>query len=133
MTHPLDSVPGLLKNFMAGAIATGISKAVFTKDELLSNVSLYWFTETIHSSVRLYNENSKVPLHFSKDDFVNIPVGIARFHKEDPFPTRKFIERGYNIQHWTDIPVGGHFAAMEQPKLLANDIVQFAKNLGLFN
>ena len=39
-------------------------------------------------------------------------------------------ERGYNIQHWTDVPKGGHFAAMEQPTLLANDIIQFAKKLG---
>jgi len=92
-------------------------------------VSLYWFTETIHSSIRLYNENSKAPLHFSKDDFIHIPVAIARFHKEDPFPSRKFIERGYNIQQWTDMPLGGHFAAMEQPALLANDILQFAKKI----
>ena len=107
----------------------GNIESVFTKDELLSNVSLYWYTETIHSSIRLYNENSQVPLHFSKKDFVNTPIGIARFHKEEPFPPRKFIERGYNIQHWTDIPKGGHFAAMEQPALLANDIIQFAKTL----
>jgi pimeloyl-ACP methyl ester carboxylesterase len=90
---------------------------------------LYWFTETIHSSIRAYNETSKKPLYFLENDFINIPVGIAKFHKEEPFPPRKFIERGYNIQHWTDIPKGGHFAAMEQPALLANDIIQFAKTL----
>ncbi len=130
-----DSAVGLcawiVEKFYGWSDCNGNIETVFTKDELLSNVSLYWFTETIHSSIRLYNENSKAPLHFSKNDFINTPVAIARFHKEVPFPTRKFIERGYNIQQWTDMPAGGHFAAMEQPKLLANDIIQFAKKLGI--
>lgn len=98
---------------------------VFTKDELLSNVTLYWVTETIHSSFRLYNENSKNPLILGKNTFINKPVGIARFRYEEPFPPRKFIERGYNIQHWSDFPEGGHFPAMEKPELLADDIIKF--------
>jgi hypothetical protein len=56
-----------------------------------------------------------------------VPVGIARFLKEEPFPPRGFIERGYNIQHWTDLPKGGHFAAMEDPQLLAEDIIRFTR------
>jgi pimeloyl-ACP methyl ester carboxylesterase len=104
-------------------------ESVFTKDELLSNISLYWFTGTIHSSVRLYNETIKTPLHFNKSDFVAIPTGIIRFQKEEPFPPRRFIERGYNIQHWTEIPKGGHFAAMEQPALLAADIIKFTQTV----
>jgi pimeloyl-ACP methyl ester carboxylesterase len=126
---PVGLCAWIVEKFYGWSDCNGNIESVFTKDELLSNVSLYWYTETIHSSIRLYNENSQVPLHFSKNDFVNTPAGIARFHKEEPFPPRKFIERGYNIQHWTDIPKGGHFAAMEQPALLANDITQFAKTL----
>jgi hypothetical protein len=104
-------------------------ESVFKKDELLANVNLYWLTETIHSSIRIYNENSKLPLHFQKNDFINIPIGVARFHREEPFPPRKFIERGFNIQHWTDIPTGGHFAAMEQPEWLAGDIIKFTEKI----
>jgi pimeloyl-ACP methyl ester carboxylesterase len=130
---PVGLCAWIVEKFYGWSDCNGNIENVFTKDELLSNVSLYWFTETIHSSVRLYNENSKVPLRFSKNDFINVPVGIARFHKEEPFPARKFIERGYNIQHWIDMPVGGHFAAMEQPVLLANDIIKFAKELRLDN
>lgn len=126
---PVGLCAWIVEKFYGWSDCNGNIESVFTKDELLSNVSLYWYTETIHSSIRLYNENSKVPLLFSKNDFVNTPTGIARFHKEEPFPPGKFIERGYNIQHWTDIPKGGHFAAMEQPALLANDIIQFAKTL----
>lgn len=98
---------------------------VFTKDELLANATLYWVTETIHSSIRLYNENSKVPMRFTKDDFVKTPVGISHFPLEEPFPPRRYIERGFNITHWTSMPAGGHFAAMEQPELLAKDIRKF--------
>jgi len=103
------------------------NEQAFTADELLDNVTLYWVTETIHSSIRLYNENSKAPFHFGEKDFVQMPVGVSRFPFEAPFPPRQYIERGYNIQHWTDQPAGGHFAALEQPELLANDIKQFSE------
>jgi pimeloyl-ACP methyl ester carboxylesterase len=102
---------------------------VFTKDELLSNVTLYWITETIHSSIRLYNENSKNPLIIGKDSFIKTPTGIAHFQYEDPFPPRKFIERGFNIQHWSEFPEGGHFPAMEKPEVLAEDIIKFFRSL----
>jgi len=102
---------------------------VFSKDDLLANVSLYWFTQTIHSSIRLYHENSKAPLRFSKGDYINVPVGIAHFEKEAPFPPRTFIERGYNVQHWSDFKEGGHFAAMEKPATLARDIQAFTEKI----
>ena len=126
---PVGLCAWIVEKFYSWSECNGNIESVFTKDELLANVSLYWFTETIHSSIRIYNENSKLPLHFQKNDFINIPVGIARFHKEEPFPPRKFIERGFNIQHWADIPKGGHFAAMEQPELLAGDIIKFTEKI----
>jgi pimeloyl-ACP methyl ester carboxylesterase len=64
-----------------------------------------------------------------KKDFIKTPVGIARFRFEDPFPPRKYIERGFNIQHWTDFPSGGHFPAIERPEWLAGDILQFFRKL----
>ncbi len=130
---PIGLCAWIVEKFYGWSDCNGNIESVFTKDELLANISLYWFTETIHSSIRLYNETIKKPIHFLENDFINIPVGIAKFHKEEPFPPRKFIERGYNIQHWTDIPEGGHFAAMEQPILLANDIIKFAKKLSPYN
>lgn len=126
---PVGLCAWIVEKFYEWSDCNGNIEKVFSKDELLANISLYWFTESIHSSIRMYNEAVKRPLHFSENDFINIPVGIAKFHKEEPFPPRRFIERGYNIQHWTDIAKGGHFAAMEQPELLANDIIQFAKNI----
>lgn len=130
---PIGLCAWIVEKFHGWSDCKGNIESVFTKDELLANISLYWFTETIHSSIRLYNETIRKPIHFLENDFINIPVGIAKFHKEEPFPPRKFIERGYNIQHWTDIVEGGHFAAMEQPILLANDIIKFAKKLSPYN
>ena len=126
---PVGLCAWILEKYYGWSDCGGDIESVFSKDELLSNISLYWFTETIHSSIRLYNENSKVPLHFSEHDVIQVPAGIARFHKEEPFPPRRFIERGYNIQYWKEISPGGHFAAMEQPALLAEEIVSFTEKL----
>jgi pimeloyl-ACP methyl ester carboxylesterase len=122
---PIGLCAWIIEKMYGWAECKGNIENVFTKDELLSNVMLYWITETIHSSVRLYNENRKSSLSLGKDSFINIPVGIARFRFEEPFPPRKFIERGFNIQHWSDFHEGGHFPAMEKPEILAGDIYNF--------
>jgi len=124
-----DSPAGLaawiLEKFREWSDCDGDLYNRFSRDELLANVTLYWMTETIHSSFRLYFEGRKAPLQFGPGDFIQAPCAIAHFPKELPFPPRAWIERGYNIQHWTDMPQGGHFAAAEEPKLLAEDIRAF--------
>ncbi len=115
----------IIAKFRDWADCDGDVERRFTKDELLTNVTLYWMTETIHSSCRLYYETKQAPSHFQRGEFVPIPCAIARFPKEAPFPPREWIERGYNIQRWTDMPRGGHFAAAEEPELLADDIRAF--------
>ena len=102
---------------------------VFTKDEILSNVTLYWVTQTIHSSIRIYNENSKRPMIFQSADFVQVPVAYVNFPKEISRPPRSYAAMGYNITRWTDMPSGGHFAAMEKPELLSSDIKEFFNSL----
>jgi pimeloyl-ACP methyl ester carboxylesterase len=101
----------------------------FTRDELLANITLYWMTQTISSSFRMYHAGRKSPLHFTAEDFVRPPCGIVHFPKEIVFPPREWVEHGYNVQHWTEMPVGGHFAAAEQPELLAADIRAFFRPL----
>jgi len=126
---PVGLCAWIVEKFYAWSDCKGDIESVFTKDELLSNVTLYWVTETVHSSFRLYHETREAPLHFDKDDFVRVPVGVVRFPVEDALPPRTYIERGYNVRHWTEMPAGGHFASMEQPGLLAKDIVEFFRNL----
>lgn len=96
-----------------------------SKDELLGNITLYWLTQTLPSSIRIYEENSKAPLAFGKHDYINIPVAFAEFPRELLTPPRSYIEQGYNIQQWTRMNTGGHFAALEQPELLSADIRKF--------
>jgi len=135
-THPQTAAYGLndspaalaawiLEKFRDWSDCDGDLYRRFTRDELLSNVTLYWVTETIHSSFRLYYEGRKAPLHFGPGDFVHVPCAIAHFPKEAPFPPRNWVERGYNVQRWTEMPRGGHFAAAEEPELLAEDIRAF--------
>ena len=101
----------------------------FSRYELLTNVTLYWMTQTIASSMRLYLEVRKAPLHFQPSQSVRAPCGIARFPKEAPFPPRSWVERGYDVRRWTTMPSGGHFAALEEPALLAEDIRAFFRPL----
>ena len=100
----------------------------FSRDELLTNVTLYWMTETIHSSFRLYYENRRAPLHFAPGDFVRPPCAITRFPREIWAPPRAWVERGYNVRRWSDMPRGGHFAAAEEPGLLAQDLRSFFRD-----
>jgi pimeloyl-ACP methyl ester carboxylesterase len=128
-----DSPAGLaawtLEKFREWSDCGGDVYQVFSRDELLANVTLYWLTETIGSSFRMYFENRRAPLQFERDDFVQPPCAIAHFPKEILFPPREWVERGYNVQRWTKMPRGGHFAAMEQPELLAEDIRIFFRGL----
>ena len=103
----------------------------FTRDALLTNVTLYWMTETISSSFRMYQEGRRSPLHFSPTDRVHPPCAIACFPREIMTPPRSWVERGYNVSRWTAMPRGGHFAASEEPEILASDLHAFFRNLQL--
>lgn len=122
---PIGLCAWIIEKFMSWSDNDGHIENSFTKKELLANVSLYWFTKTIHSSTRMYYEIGANPLKFGKNDFVQIPVGYAKFPKEIPTPERDYITKGFNIVYWSELSKGGHFAALEQPKLLASDIILF--------
>jgi pimeloyl-ACP methyl ester carboxylesterase len=122
---PMGLAAWLIDKYRDWADCDGDVERRFTKDELLAHVTLYWLTETIGSSMRLYLESSKAPLHFAKGERVAVPCGVARFPKEEPMPPRCWAERVYNIQRWTKMPRGGHFAAWEEPELLAQDLREF--------
>lgn len=126
---PIGLCGWIIEKFNAWSDNNGDIENSFTKQELLANVTLYWLTQTIHSSIRMYHEISNSPLKFEKDDFVKTPVGFANFPKEIPTPPRDYIEKGFNVVHWTEMPKGGHFPALEQPKLLADDMIRFFEKL----
>jgi pimeloyl-ACP methyl ester carboxylesterase len=103
--------------------------SVFSVDELLTNITIYWMTETISSSFCMYSAGRATPLHFSRTDFVRPPCAIACFPREIMTPSRRWVERGYNVKRWTRMSKGGHFAALEQPYLLASDVGAFFRGL----
>ena len=90
---------------------------------------LYWVTQTAPSSARLYYESRQRPLSLSRSNRVEPPVAVTVFPKEIAMPPRALAERGLNIARWTEMPKGGHFAAMEQPELLAKDLREFFRPL----
>lgn len=128
-----DSPAGLaawiVEKFREWGDCDGDVEKRFSKDELLTNVTLYWVTETIHSSTRLYHESARRPLHFGNGARIQVPCGVAKFLKEAPFPPREWVERCYDVQRWTEFPRGGHFAALEEPESLASDIRAFFRPL----
>jgi pimeloyl-ACP methyl ester carboxylesterase len=83
---------------------------------------LYWVTQTSASSVRLYWEDAHTR---DRQAYVGVPTGVARFPKEPLRYPRAWVEQHYNVTRWTDMPRGGHFAAMEQPQLFADDVREF--------
>lgn len=126
---PVGLAAWIIEKFRDWSDCDGEVERRFTKDELLTNVMIYWTTQTINSSMRLYYEARRRPLHFKEGESVRAPCAVARFLKEAPFPPREWIERGYNVQRWTEIASGGHFAAMEEPDLLVEDIRAFFRPL----
>ena len=99
-------------------------------DRLLSNISLYWFTGSIGSSVRLYKEFF-VALDNGKHRGArcNVPTGIARYSAEPWAQPKSWVEMEYNIVHWFESAKGGHFAAMEQPEIFSKDLWTFNARL----
>jgi pimeloyl-ACP methyl ester carboxylesterase len=135
-----DSPAGLaawiVEKFRTWSDCGGDVERRFTKDQLLTNITLYWVTETINSSIRLYYETMHNPafgggLEGELDSVfkVNVPTGAAVFPAEVYSPPRAWAERTYNITRWTEMPAGGHFAAMEEPAALVDDIRAFFRPL----
>lgn len=121
---PVGLVGWMVEKFRAWSDCHGDVESVFTKDELLTNIMLYWVTRTINSSTRLYYETAHQG-YASYAGRVEVPTGVAVFKDELPIPPRSLAERLYNIQRWTPMNAGGHFAALEQPQALVEDIRAF--------
>jgi pimeloyl-ACP methyl ester carboxylesterase len=128
-----DSPAGLLawivEKFRTWSDCDGHPENAFTKDQLITNVMLYWVTGTSTSSVRLYWETNRSGVLREKLPFIAIPTGVARYPKEVLRWPRSWVEQQYNVTHWAVMPRGGHFAAMEQPELFAEDLRDFFRTV----
>jgi microsomal epoxide hydrolase len=128
-----DSPAGLaawiVEKFRTWSDCDGDVERVFTKDELLTNITIYWVTATINSSVRLYYEAMRSGRVGFTQGRVEVPTGCIIFPKELYKPPRKWVERHYNVTRWTECEIGGHFAALEQPVQLVEDLRAFYREL----
>jgi len=97
-------------------------------DSLLANITLWWACEAINSSFWPYYAIRHEPWPLP-DAYVETPTGYASFPRETRHPPRAFAEQVFNIQRWTEMPRGGHFAALEVPDLLAEDVAAFFRPL----
>jgi microsomal epoxide hydrolase len=101
----------------------------FTRDQLLTNVTLYWVTATATSSMRLYYEMRQAGGAAMPRRFLDVPTGVANFAGEITKTPRSWAERRFNITHWTELPRGGHFAALQVPELFVPDVRAFFQPL----
>jgi len=129
-----DSPAGLaawiVEKFRAWSDCDGDVESVFSRDHLLANISLYWFTGAIGSSFWPYYARLRGPWPVPDGHTVDVPMGYAAFPKEIRRPPRSIAEKTYtNIRQWTVMQRGGHFAAMEQPEALAGDVRNFFRPL----
>ena len=98
------------------------------RDHIVTNVSIYWFTNTAGSSANLYYETYHDPSLFAPKERGTVPTGVAVSTTQD-IAIRRLAERDHNIVHWTEFDKGGHFAAMENPEFLIDDVREFFRGL----
>lgn len=101
----------------------------FNKDQLLTNVMLYWLPGCILSASRLYYETFYNMSKDMRSEVIEVPTAYSKFPAEPWSPPRQMVERQYNLIHYSELPRGGHFAAMEQPVLWAEAVATFFSHL----
>ncbi len=135
ISYPLNDSPvglaaWIVEKFRAWSDCDGEIEKSYSKDELLTNVMLYWVTETISSSARFYREDALLTgPQLKAGQYIEVPAGVATFPKDLTMPPRELGERYLRIKHWQEMPHGGHFAALEEPESYARDIQEFVGEL----
>jgi len=126
---PVGLAAWIVEKFRSWSDCHGDVDRRFGKDVLLTNVMLYWVTGAINSSFWPYYWRNHSPWPISEDKPIRVPTAYASFPREILHPPRAWAERVYNIQRWTMMDAGGHFAALEEPENLAADVRAFFRTL----
>lgn len=128
-----DSPTGLaawiVEKYQAWTDCAGDVTSVLSIDELLTTIMIYWVSGCIGSSVRLYYEAFRDRWRLPFGERVEVPTAFAALPKEISQPPRSWVERSYRVERWTDFPTGGHFAALEQPVALVEELREFFRPL----
>jgi pimeloyl-ACP methyl ester carboxylesterase len=128
-----DSPAGLAawitEKFHTWSDCHGDLESRISKDELLTNIMIYWVTGTINSSFYLYHHFKHRPWRLGPGERIQAPTAVAAFPMEILRPPKEWAARMFNLKRWTSMPQGGHFAALEEPELLVEDIRTFFRAL----
>ena len=128
---PAGQAAWIIEKFRTWCDCDGHPENIFTRDALLTNVMLYWVTGSATSAARMYYESGRWRTGgpMPAPGFIEVPTGLAVFPEELSFSPRAWQEAHYNLVRWTEMPRGGHFAAMEQPELFVDDVRAFYADL----
>jgi pimeloyl-ACP methyl ester carboxylesterase len=133
---PMGLAAWITEKFQRWSDCDGDLDSVYSRDEMLTNVMIYWVTASIGGAFAPYADvlNAGPPRWIAeavkqKLGSHDVPAGFALFPKDLSHPPRAWAERFFNVQRWTQMPRGGHFAAMEQPQALAEDLRAFFRPL----
>ena len=133
MDSPVGVAAWLIEKFNSWSDTDGDNiESVHSKDSLLTNIMVYLVTGTFNSASWIYYGRGEEGgrLLSPEGKRVEVPTAVALFPAELlSWPQRSYVERVYNISRWIEMPHGGHFAALEQPDLLVEDIRAFARTL----
>ena len=128
-----DSPAGLagwiVEKFLVWTDNEGSPEDAVTREQILTNLSVYWFTRTINSSIRLYCESQRAGVFGPSSDVVTVPTAAAIFPKEIFRIPRPYAETRFNVVRYTRFDRGGHFAALEEPDLFLADVREFFADL----
>ncbi|HEY0259932.1 MAG TPA: epoxide hydrolase [Lacisediminihabitans sp.] len=121
---PVGLAAWIVEKLRSWSDCGGDIERVFTKDEILTNVTIYWLTGTIGSSMRMYHANAAIaPAQLARR--VEVPSGFSIFQGDIVRPPRAWLERSTNLVRATEPPRGGHFAPFEEPELYAQELREF--------
>ncbi|MEO8393294.1 MAG: epoxide hydrolase family protein [Chloroflexota bacterium] len=127
---PVGLAAWIIEKFRTWSDCDGDPENSYSKDELLTNVMIYWLSETALTSMRPYNQRIDDADKLQAGQHIEVPAALARFPKDlGSTPPRELAERSLRIQRWTEMPRGGHFAALEEPELLVEDMRSFFRDL----
>ena len=130
---PVGVAAWILEKFHSWSdLKDGKIEKTYSKEILLTNIMVYLTTNTFNTASWIYFGRREEGGRFFPKKFkkINIPTGIAIFPKEmSEWPPKSYLERIFNIQHWSKMKKGGHFAALEQPDLLVNDLRKFLRSI----
>lgn len=126
---PVGLASWVLEKFRGWSDCGGDPTRVFPLRTLADNLTIYWMTNTIGSSVRYYYDAARLRPSLRSDDYVRVPTAVGMWPKDLAVAPRELAERLYNVQRYTLFPRGGHFPAWEEPGLYASDLRDFAASL----